>query len=347
MNEGFDLVINLPGSIPRLPLHIGALNAWYELGLPRPDEIIASSSGAMAGSAFIGWDEDSSEKAARLIGDLSPDQIFSFRRGLKVKLAALGITTIGLGLLVLFDHKLSKGKKAILGLAGLAALLATDAMVSNELVHSESHLSPGPLRKLLIRELDFHAIFNSPIRLGIIVADVSKPGEVVFYNHHPLNNDSDNPEHWKRWINILLASARLPGKFPFIKIDGVDTVDGEVWTDFPIRQMKHYRKAVRFDYWPPLTSEPAPREWISDLSRSFDIMRDRCTHKKIEYYELERRSNPELPEIYYVRLSPELMRHMPHIKLHNFTPDHMKELENIGYATVMEQKEELRRYLDV
>lgn len=346
MNKKFDLVLNLPGSITRLPLHVAALKAWYELDLPRPDEILASSSGAMAGSAVIGWNDNSLDRAVKTIGNLSPDQIFSYRRGLKVKLAALGVSTVGLGLLVLFDHKLSKGKKAMLGFAGLATLLATDAMVGNELVHSESHLSPAPLRNLLGSELYFRAIFHSPIRLGIIVADVSKPGEVIFYNHHPLNSDPDNPKHKKRWIDILLASSRLPGKFPFIKIDGVDTVDGEVWTDFPIRQMKCYRKAVRFDYWPPLASEPAPREWISDLGRSFDIMRDRCTHKKIEYYELERRSNPELPEIYYVRLSHELRKHVPHIKLHNFTPDQMKTMEDIGYTVIMEQEEELRRYLE-
>ena len=350
MSKEFGLVINLPGSIQRLALHAGALNAYIELGLPPPNEILASSSGGMAGSAFIGWDKKSSDEAVRAIGDLSPNQIFSFRRGLKIKLALLGGTTVGLGVLVFLDHKLSKETKAFWGGLGLATLFASDAIVGNELIHSESHLSPNPLRKLLRdkdRGLDFNAVFNSPIRLGIIVADVSKPQEVIFYNRHRLNSDSDNPEHVERWLNILLASARLPGKFPFIKIDGIDTVDGEVWTDFPVRQMKHYRKAIRFDYWPPLTYESAPREWISDLSRSFDIMRDRCTQKKIEYYELERKSSPELPEIYYVRLSPELMKCVPHIRLHDFTPDDMKKLENIGHATVMEQKDEIRRYLGI
>ena len=182
MNERRDLVINLPGSIMRLPLHAGALKAYYDLGLPKPDEILASSSGGMAGSAFVGGEFD---KGVRVIGNMSPDQIFSFRRKLKLKLIALGISTVGLGLLVLLDHKLSRGKKAAFGLVGLATLLATDAIVGNELVHSESHLSPGPLRNLLQKNLDFPAIFNSPIRLGIIVADMSKPGEVIFYNHHP------------------------------------------------------------------------------------------------------------------------------------------------------------------
>jgi len=346
VSEKYDLVMNWPGGVVRLALLSGSARAWYDLGLPEPDEIIASSAGAMAASAVI----SSPDKAVKVIGNLSPDRIFSYKRGLKIKLAALGVTTVGLGLLILFDHKLSKGKKTLLGLSGLATLFAADAIVGNELVHSESHLSPGPLRDLLNDKddgLDFKAIFNSKIRLGVIVTDVSKPGEVIFYNHDPLNNDPENPRHTERWINILLASSRLPGKFPFIKIDGIDTVDGEVWTDFPIRQMKQYKKLIRFDYWPPLQSGTAPKEWISDLSRSFDIMRDRCTHKKIEYYELERRSNPRLPEIYYVRLSPELMKITPHIQLHNFTPDQMKELQNIGYATIMEQKDELRHYLGV
>lgn len=345
MEKKYGCVWSWPGGIIRLGLLSGSAKACFDLGLPEPDEIISSSAGAMAASAVI----SSPDKAIKIIGNLSPDQIFSYRRGLKVKLAALGITTVGLGLLVLLDHKLSKGKKAALGLGGLATLLATDAIVGNELVHSESHLSADPLRKLLTdkdKGLDFNAIFNSKIRLGVIVADVSKPGEVIFYNHSPLNSDPDSPKHRERWINILLASSRLPGKFPFIKIDGIDTVDGEVWTDFPIRQMKQYRKVIRFDYWPPLQPGKAPREWISDLGRSFDIMRDRCTQKKVEKYELERVADPTLPEIYYLRLSPKLIEVMPRIQLHNFTQDDIKELQNIGYATIIEQKTELRRYLE-
>lgn len=345
MNEEYNLIMSWPGGIPRLALHTGAIKAWYDLGLPEPDEIIASSAGAMAASAVL----SSQDKAIKVIGNLTPDNIFSYRSGLKVKLAALGVTTIGLGILVLLDHKLSKGKKTIFGLCGLATLFATDVIVGNELIYGESLLSSAPLRALLTNKdkgLNFNAIFNSKIRLGVIVADVSKPGEVVFYNHDPLNSDPKNPEHRERWINILLASARLPGKFPFIKIDGIDTVDGEVWTDFPIRQMKQYRKIIRFDYWSPLQPGTAPREKISDLGRSFDIMRDRCTQKKIEKYELERMADPTLPEIYYVRLSPKLAKAMPRIQLHNFTSDDIRQLQNFGYATIMEQKTELRHYLD-
>jgi len=346
-----NLVFNLPGGIPRLPLHVAALSAWFDLGLPMPDEMLASSAGGMAGSSIIGWDSKLFDKAKKVVGDLSPDNIFSYNRDLKIKLAALGVTTLGLGALILLAHKLSKGTKALLGLGGIGALLATDAILGNELVHSASHLSSAPLRALLGSKsgLDFSAIFNSPIRLGIIVTDMNKPGEVIFYNHHPLNSDATNPEHTERWLDILLASARLPGKFKFIQIDGINTVDGEVWTDFPIRQMKQYKKAIRFDYWPPLQPGSTQTEWIGDASRAFDIMRDRCTQKKIEHYEyeLERQNDPSLPEIYYVRLSSKLMKQMPRIQLHNFTPDQMKELENIGYDTVMEQKEEIRRYLEV
>lgn len=345
MSEKLDLIINLPGGIPRLPLHIGALKAWHELGLPKPDEIISSSAGAMAGSAIIGWNEETFDKAAHAIGNLTPGHIFSFRGGLKAKLAALGLATMGLGVLALLDHKVSKTKKAVLGLSGLVSLLATDILVGNELVHSESHLSPAPLKKLLDRELDFKAIFNSSVRLGVLVADARKPGGVIFYNTDPRNSDHRNPQHCERWIRILLASSRLPGKFPFINIDGIDTADGEVWTDFPIRQMKRFRKVVRFDFWPLLRTEPAPKEWISDLSRSFDIMRDRCTQKKVENYEFERQADPSLPELYYVRLDQDFVESTPPIKIHDFTSEQMKMLENIGYETVVRQKSDIRRYL--
>ena len=348
MGEKRDLIFNFPGSIVRLPLHVAASRAYFDLGLPRPDEVLASSAGAMAFASIIGWNTETFDKAVKVVGNLSPDKIFSYQRGLKIKIAALGTATFGLGILILLDHKLSKKFKSLLGLGGLGTLIATDAILANELVHSKSHLSSAPLKALLSSGdgLDFSAVFNSPIRLGVIVTDASKPGEVIFYNHDPSNSDATNPEHRERWINILLASGRLPGKFPFIQIDDIDTVDGEVWTDFPIRQMKQYKKIIRFDYWPPLQPGEAPREWITDLNRSFDIMRDRCTQKKIEYYELERQGNPNLPEVYYVRLSPKLLVHMPRIQLHSFIPNDMKLLENIGYEAIMEQKKEIKRYLE-
>ncbi|MEX2090724.1 MAG: patatin-like phospholipase family protein [Candidatus Paceibacterota bacterium] len=341
-----DLVFNLPGGISRLPLHVGAIKAYRDAGLPKPKRIIASSAGAMAGSAIIGWNDEALDKAIDIIGNLSPNDIFSFQRGLKVKLATLGIATVGLGVLILLDHKLSKSKKAAFGLSGLSALLIADALVGHELVHSASHLSPSPLKNLLSRELDFSSIFNSSIQLDVLVADMEKPGEVIFSNRHPLNSDLKNSAHRERWVNILLASSRLPGKFPFVKIDGIDTIDGEVWTDFPVRQMKEHQKAIRFDYWAPLQSEKAPQEWISDLSRSFDIMRDRCTQKKIENYQYERLANPSLPEIFYFRLNQDLLKQMPQVKIHNFTPADMKTLENIGYQAVQEQLPELRKYLE-
>ena len=94
-----DLVINLPGSIIRLPLHAGALKAYYDFGLPRPDTVISSSAGAMATSAFAGWDADAFDEGVQIIGNLSPGQIFSFHRELKIKLAALGVASVGLGLI--------------------------------------------------------------------------------------------------------------------------------------------------------------------------------------------------------------------------------------------------------
>src|SRR3989344_154104 len=110
-----DLVFNLPGGIPRLPLHAGALRAWTEFGLPRPNTMIGASAGIMAASAMPDLSEESFGRAIPVIGNLSPGQIFSFRSGLKIKLAALGVTSVlGLGAMILFDHKLSKSKKAVL-----------------------------------------------------------------------------------------------------------------------------------------------------------------------------------------------------------------------------------------
>src|SRR3989344_4026960 len=317
MSSRTDLAFSLPGGIPRLPIQAGAM--------------VASAIPDLSGAAF--------DRAIPILGNLSPSQIFSFRSSLKFKAAALGLSSLGLGAIMLFDDQISKGKKITLGIAGLCALLATEGIVAKELLYSESLFSIDPLINLLGRELHFNAIFNSDIEIQVLVADMNRPGECMFSNH-----DSQNCS--QRWLNILRATSRLPGKFPFIVIDGKNMVDGEVWTDFPITQLKRYRRVVRFDYWSPLQPEPSPRVWISDLTRSFDIMRDRCTQKKMEFYEYERKVNPSLPDIFNIRLSQKLFAQMPQMKIHSFTPDDMKAMMNIGYQAVIEQGEAIKHYLD-
>lgn len=344
---GKDLVFNLPGSIPRLPLHAGALKAWHDFGLPVPDTMICTSAGAMAASAFPSLSQEDFTRGIRALSELSPGQIFSFRSSLKFKAAALGLASVGLGLIMLFDDKISKTKKVTLGILGLGALLGTEGIVAKELLYSQSLFSIDPLIKLLNRELDFNRIFNTKIEIQILVSDMNQPGEIIFSNHDPKNSDPNNPEHRKRWLNILRATSRLPGKFPFIEIDGINTVDGEVWTDLPTRQMEQYKKVVRFDYWAPLQSEPSPRVWISDLTRSFDIMRDRCTQKKMDNYEWQRKLNPTLPEIFYLRLNSTLRDQMPQIKIHSFSPSDMSAMINIGYRAVKEEIPRIKDYLEI
>ena len=347
MPEKQGFVLNLPGNLLRLPLHAGALKAWYEFDLPKPDTIICTSAGAFAISALAGWNDRTFDKGVEVIGNLAPEKIFSFQRGLKIKLAVLGITSVGLGLMMLFDDKLSKGKKLTLGLLGLAALLGTEGIVGRELLYSESLFSIDPLIKLLKKELDFNSIFNSPIHIEVLVTDMCSPNEVIFSNRDPRNSDHTDPSHRERWLKILRATSRLPGKFPFVEVDGIETVDGEVWTDFPIRQMKLYRQVVRLDYWSPLQPVPAPKNWIPDLSRSFDIMRERCTQKKFDNYEYERRADPNLPAIFCLRMSPTLRAMMPNVQIHNFTPKDMKTLINIGYQSVKDQLAELRNHFSI
>ncbi len=343
--DDLDLVLNLPGGVARFPIHAGALKAWYDFGLSRPKKMICTSAGALTASTFAGWNDESFEKGIKIIEELTPAHIFTYHRGLKVKLTALGIASLGLSAIVLFDDQVSKGKKVAMGLGGLILLLVTEGMVGREFLLNESLVSVDPLINLLEKKLDFNANFNSSIDIVILVADANKPGKIIFTNRDILNSDSQNPEHRQRWLRVLRATSRIPGKFSFVQIDGINTVDGEVWTDFPINLMKRHKKVVRLDYWPPLQPESSPKDWMSDLSRSFDIMRDRCTQKKMDNYEYERRHNPALPEIFYLRLSPHLFGQMPRIKMHKFTSGDMKALINLGYQSVKEQQLAIREYL--
>lgn len=343
--NGKTLVINCPGTVPRLPIHVGALKRLWEEGIV-PDTAIATSAGGFAISAVADWSEVAFRTAYDVIGNLTPGKIFTINATLKKKLIVLIGASIGLAVLAVLMHGLvSLPLKMFLGLLGLALLLIAEGDVGLALLRSQSLFSIEPLLSGPLRSLDFRTIFKSPMEIIVLAADMCEPGPVLFSNRDPQNNDPENPEHVDRWLNILRASSRLFGKFPFVTIDGRFLGDGEAWTDFPITQMKKFDRAIRLDYWAPLRPEPAPREWIADLTRSFDVQRDRTTRKKMDNYEYERRENPAFPEIFYVRASKELLAQLPNIQIQSFTVQDMQDSINIGYRIMDENMPALRAYL--
>src|SRR3989344_6216562 len=106
MSSRTDLAFSLPGGIPRLPIHAGALKAYIDLGLMKPNAMICTSAGAMVASAIPDLSGAAFDRAIPILGNLSPSQIFSFRSSLKFKAAALGLSSLGLGAIMLFDDQI-------------------------------------------------------------------------------------------------------------------------------------------------------------------------------------------------------------------------------------------------
>lgn len=212
----------------------------------------------------------------------------------------------------------------------------------------ESPLDTAPLFKLLRNNLSFRHIFSSPTELRIITTDITTPGVYVISNRDAGKDNPDNSLHCDRFTDGIRAATALPGRFPFIHVDGRCLRDSECWTAFPLKQFagQNIDLVFRFDYWDPLEYETAPTTWFEDLFRCFDVMRDKNTWDKMESYDLRRKADPQnVPRIVYIRMSEKLRRQVPKIAVNNFKPGQLWKAIRVGYRIIRENLPLIRREL--
>lgn len=230
------------------------------------------------------------------------------------------------------------------------SLVATDFVIRSALhvfFHEcKSPLDTTPLRNLLLGEHVAQKAFRAESEVRIIAADVAVPEAIVYSNHASHASDPENPEHCELFVDGIRGSAGLPGRFNLDVVNGRVPRDGEVWTDFPIEQFEGEVDIVfRLDYWAPLQPGMVPKNWLHDLFRSFDVMRDGETNEKMAKYELARRENPALPRVIAIRASAELLRRIPQLAVYEFAPGQLWRSMKLGRAIFRENLHLIRHEL--
>jgi|GEM_PF-6715502 len=337
---------NLPGTFTRLGLHVGMILAWIRAGLPLPTLVVATSAGAIIAACCVSFDKKILHRVAGVVGNLRRQQIFTLSVGLKQTRMYLLAAPCMLVLFYVLSRSFHGGVSFLMLIAGLGIFTGLVYWATKVFFRSESPLDTAPLRELLLKEVDFQALFEAKTELRILAADVMTPQACVFSNHEPWKTDYRNQEHRERFVDVILGSSGLPGRFPLRFVDGKCLRDAEVWTDFPIHQFSGQCDLVfRFDYWEPLQPAPAPRHWLGDLFRCFDVMRDKNTRIKMQQYELEREKDPKLPRVIPIRASIELLRRISDLAVYDFKPKQLWRSVRLGYRIIRENLPLIRHEL--
>ena len=351
---GRGIAFLVPGTFARLAYHHGFFQAWYDHGFPRPDIVVAASAGALVWAAIVTWSAEAFARLRDVVRNLTRNKIAVFRPELKRSLlqSFLIAASFVIGVIFLVRY-LNPLPTVFVGACVLLVLIGSGVFFGRSFWKSPSVFTTEPLRKLLEKTLDFDAIFRSPIELRILATDLEKPGAILFSNHEtsdePLHTDPNNPAHCQRFLKILLGSTSIPGIFPWVEVDNRALGDAEIWTDRAIHYVEQYRHVLIFDYWvgKGLRTETRPKTWLGYFFRAFDIARDRNSlNKERDYYERCQR-NPELPELFHVRASHQLLGQMPELSLDSFNKQQLQTAMELGYRIFEENMPAIRRYLNI
>lgn len=98
---------------------------------------------------------------------------------------------------------------------------------------THKNLNTGPLRELLEKYIDEDCVRNSPLRFGLMTAEMPKLSPLPIWIE-------DVPKG--KLIDFIMASARVPGLKP-VNINGVNYIDGGIVDNMPIDMLK--KRGVR------------------------------------------------------------------------------------------------------
>lgn len=347
---------NLPGTFTRLALHLGVILAWVRAGLPLPQLVVATSAGSIIAACCISFERKVLHRTAKIVANLRRQQIYRLSDGLKRSGMHLIAAPCALVVAYLLTRIFEGSWSLLVLLIGLGAFVWLIRRGYQIFLGCGSPLDNTPLRELLLEQNVAATAFTAKAELRVLACDVAEPGIIVYSNHAPHMSDPQNPLLCERFVDGILGSSALPGRFPLRVVDGKIPRDGEVWTDFPIHQFKGEVDIVfRFDYWEPLQPALAPRHWLADMFRSFDVLRDKNTRDKLKKYELEREHNatlpPEqqsnLPRVVLIRAGEKQLRSIPDLAIYDFKPGQLWRSVRLGYRIVRENLPLIRRELGI
>ncbi|MBI4160640.1 MAG: patatin-like phospholipase family protein [Candidatus Yanofskybacteria bacterium] len=325
----------LPSEFRRLPAHFGALPAYQEF-FPKPDLIVGCSAGAIAGASFLPWTSDNTAKVAELARNLKAKQIYSRRT-----VEAFAFLTAATSFVPFFNfNRVWSGKKKyLMPAAEVATILALDALFLGQFLKLDSLFSNEPLRKLLTDNLDFERIFSSEIKLEMIAADMETSDEVIFTNY--LERDK-NPV---RFVDGILASSKLAGKFPSIAPDGRPLGDGAILGNAPLhRAIAPHNECdaiILFLYTSVKERRDPPKTFVGDLIKSAQMTEAALTEARIENFYLRKRLGEKLPELLII----EAREPLPDMNMTRFDSENLIRSMNLGYDAVVSNRNRIEKLL--
>lgn len=222
--------IIFPPEFWRLPLQAGAMKRFFDeqkpKELPTPFVFIGSSAGGIAAACSVAWTESNFTYLHRILRNLKPEQIY--KTTLADKMAGTFLLADSAFHLLTSGKKFPWWKKLIIASGSLSAKIG----IVYEILKAPSVFSNKPLLNLLRKNLDFNAVFNSPIRLEILTLDKETREKIIYTNY--LEGDKI-PE---RMVNGLGHTSALPLIFPCGQDGAKLLVDGAV---HPLNTMPFYR----------------------------------------------------------------------------------------------------------
>ncbi len=319
--------LSLPGTFPRLGPHTGALHALhvaYKQGLleSEPAFISTSSVAAIPASVALERSEEKFVMTEEMEINLRKRDFVSLNPKLR-KSAAIDFLSI-LGLLVL-AHRTGKIKNPVKSWMALTALAPAAYKISEKAVkdifNAESFLVYDNLFDLLMKTLDFEAIFSSPIKIEIPAVNINKAGWtldeilsdpprylrgwknkgwVSVTNFRPEDINLDPETRNRKYVAKLINGLRVYGHIaPGRHDDSNDAIaDTAALSNLPVHfPINEGYSNIVVLYYNSMAEGPTDivfKNWVSSLNREIDITVSEATRKIMVGY---LRTNNDLEQL--------------------------------------------------
>lgn len=272
----------------------GFLEASLKGEVPVPTHIKGVSSGGIVTASFAPWTMKAGHRALKRIKELRSygikgSDFHELNRDLKF----WGLLeTIGALAPLVPWHKIEKRwlRNLAKGVTS-ASVLGLEAELVQKFFACNAVFSNDKLRELLRSHLDFEGIYNSPVKIEIIAADIN--GDEASNKRVRLSSVTNyRPEDiWntEKLLRTVVAGASVTGFFPTYKNElGHYDTDGIIYTAFPIGLARKDKCnviiVVKFNYGAQGYMDHDYSNWMLALHRSIDIKADDETDRIIRGY---------------------------------------------------------------
>mgnify|MGYP001602779711 CR=1 FL=1 len=304
----------------KLLAHDGATDAYQEAEkagrVPRPYFMTGASAGAIISAALSPWNIENSRRIKKALLGLKTSEIYSISHLTEL----LGVLTLGesfLNFIPPLQHDFMKSRRGQIlietGRTGIS--LASKIGFFWELLKQPSIFSSEPLRRLLKRELDCEAIWNSDVKLEIPAVDLQTAQMVYFTNYR--EEHRRHPKRDEVLVDMTQASASVTAFLPPIQIGNNLLDDAATLNSTPIDRAMAMGCDVIFvlmhrPYLETIEIRNKKMTWVEELNRAMDIAIGRNTeltlnrHQEVsqdlEIIETLEQMTDEIPQ------SPELLQ---------------------------------------